>query len=1344
MSTVTTIILEFLSLFFAENCAKSYQKLDMLIFRIYNPAQFHERHTCPFGGGVMRKPRVLALVYLILFLSSQAFGQTSNATVGGTVADATGALIPGVTVTATNTATGIVTTVVSNEAGAYQFASLQTGNYTISAELPGFQTQTYNGVALGGSQQVRLNFTLQVGSVATAVEVSVAADTAIATTSASVGSVLPEYKVRDLPLAGRNVMDLVSTSAGSGPEASNGLDGYFAGSRLSSVNTTRDGFVVSDGRYDFGAYSNTYVSPDLVEEVRVVTSSVDAEASRGAGQVAMVTRSGTNEFHGSVFFSNRNSALEASNWFNNFNRVQKNYSNRNQFGGRVGGPVIRNRTFFFVLVDEQRQVFRKTFVGNVLTAEARQGIFRFFPGVDNQNAVGLNPVVDRNGNPIRPAAATGDLQQFSVFGRDPFRPGFDPTGIIQNTYLSRMPLPNDFTVGDGLNTAGIRFTRHSSLLDPSQAQIFDQDRDQINTRIDHNFSSGHKFSFVYTWERDYGITTEAGIMNWPGGYNGKAQRTPRLATGSLVSTLTPNLVNELRVGYKNSAFGTRASFQVGRKGNDDIADLTEEAKKVLALLPTRNGTPFVVRTTLFPENFLAITSNLDGQSRESVSPLYTYADTLSWNQGTHSFKIGGELRYGSTRGWNDTWFVPRVDLGPGGVPVAGITNVTIPGLTGNNQNVARNLLTDLSGSVAQIMQGFDIRDTKNPAFLGYTDGVKIKERDVHSNEFSLFFKDTWKVTPAVTLNLGIRYDWYGVPWDSNGQLGRAVGAEKGLCGISCGDITRVEFVGKNSPNPERKVHNDDFNNFAPSVGLSWSLPWLGQDKTVIRAGYGWSYVTNSLKGVPGNIAAVAGSLPGTFGGSGANGLIYTQAAYLSLQNFTLPIPRIAPLLPDPLDGQRSNVFQMYSSERPNPYIQNYNFGIQRQLAADWTLDVGYVGTKGTRLYGAYNLNNVELLKNGFLDAFNITRAGGDARLFDDMLRGLNIPGAGVVNGTTITGSAALRTFTSTRTFIANGSVGQLADFLNRSTSVTGRGGGFVRNSGLYPENFFVMNPQFNGARLNTNPGSSTYHSLQVQLTKRLSQGFTNSTSYVWSRGLGENDGDGFIDYRDPQNQRLNKAVLGFHRTHTFIANGTYELPFGPGRPLLNAAPGWVHRLVERWQLGGIVNVMSGQPLSITALIATTSQATAATTPNIVGDFPKSTGQVTRLANGVSYFPGIQQIADPGRAGVTTLNGLQGTFTNKAITDAQGNPLLVNPAPGQVGNMGLKWLEGPGLVRFDMNLIKRVRLAETREFEFRMDAINVLNRPNFGNPVADINAANFGRITTASGERSFVVNARLNF
>src|ERR1044071_1147884 len=206
------------------------------------------------GDRAMKKLAAVLAVFVCLISVHHASAQTSNATLGGTVSDTSGAFIPGVSVTATNTGTGIVSTVLSNEAGAYQFASLQTGTYSVSADLPGFQTQTYNNVTLGVSQQVRLNFTLQVGGVAQSVEVNVAADTLIATTSSSVGAVLPDYKVKDLPLGGRNVIDLVGTISGVQRGGRDNTFAIFAGNRSSGVTTTRDGVSVNDTRHnDVGA-----------------------------------------------------------------------------------------------------------------------------------------------------------------------------------------------------------------------------------------------------------------------------------------------------------------------------------------------------------------------------------------------------------------------------------------------------------------------------------------------------------------------------------------------------------------------------------------------------------------------------------------------------------------------------------------------------------------------------------------------------------------------------------------------------------------------------------------------------------------------------------------------------------------------------------------------------------------------------------------------------------------------------------------------------------------------------------------------------------------------------------
>ena len=290
----------------------------------------------------------------------------------------------------------------------------------------------------------------------------------------------------------------------------------------------------------------------------------------------------------------------------------------------------------------------------------------------------------------------------------------------------------------------------------------------------------------------------------------------------------------------------------------------------------------------------------------------------------------------------------------------------------------------------------------------------------------------------------------------------------------------------------------------------------------------------------------------------------------------------------------------------------------------------------------------------------------------------------------------------------------------------------------------MANPQFANVTLNGNPSNSTYHSLQLQLTKRLSHGFQNSFAYTWSRTIGENDNDAALNYLNDRNRTTMKSLLGFHRTNDFRSNGTYELPFGPNRTFLKTAPGWVSRIVERWQLGGIFGFSSGAPLTITAATSTFNQFTSGT-PALAGKFPKSTGSVTEQPGGVvNYFAALQQIQDPAVSGVTASQTLQGSFSNFAIADANGTPLLLNPVPGTLGNLGLRWIEGPKTINLDMNLVKRVKLAENKEFEMKMDAINILNHPLFAAPNLNIDSSSFGRITTATGARTFVLNARLNF
>jgi hypothetical protein len=1317
--------------------------------------------------------RVTAAGLLCLLLSLNAFSQSTNATVGGTVQDATGAIVPGVNITATNTGTGIATSVLSNESGAYQFASLQPGTYEIKAELRGFQTAVTKNFQLGGAQQARLNFTLQVGTAGgTTVDVNVEADTVLATSSNSIGTVLSGDKVRDLPLTTRDVFGLVSTTAG--VQSSGGFIGNFAGGRLSQVNTTRDGINVSAGRFEDGAWSITYSSPDLVEEVKIVVAPVDAETSRGIGQVSMVTRSGTNQYHGSVFWANHNSALDANNWFNNFNGVAKNYDNRNQFGGRIGGPIVKNKTFFFALYEGQRDLKREQATGATLTPMAKAGIFRYFPGVDNNNASNANAVVDRSGNPVKPAGATGDLAAIDLFGnctfngvpvancrtyQDPLRPAISTSAFIQES-LKRMPTPNEYTAtGDGLNTAQIRFTRRVEGLDFTNGNGPDVNRDQYNLRIDHNFNSSHKLSFIGTKEKTWGGAGQAVQRAWPDAFDGLAVKRPDVYIITLTSTLKPTLFNELRAGRRRSI---DQQFPPANRP-DDIG------QEVLKFVPMANGVPFQA----LPTNWSFLTYGGFGRFRGHESPLYSIGDDLSWNHGKHAFKGGVEFRDTKSSGFGDPAFTPNATFGAGSNPVLGLDNIAYTGLTTNAATTARSLLTDLTGSIAQINQSFGIASAQNTTLAG-APTIPVKFYRQNQREFSAYFKDDWKFRSDLTLNLGVHWEYYGQPFEGNGLDARVIGNdESALTGITCtsspgtigftstcSNLAQVQFVGKNSPNPDTTVNlkGNDLNNWAPSVGLSWNVPWFGKGKTVLRSGYGISY-QGALRNFI-TVDSTVGTVPGiNLVGNASNGITYVPSTYTSLSNISLPVP-----LPAGTPAQSPFIVQttdrtlgISTYNRVAAYTQNWNLEIQRQIARNTTIEVRYIGTKGTKLWGTVNLNQIDALHHNkdLFDAFNAARNGGESALLDQLLMGLNFGAAantpglangGVVNGTTWTGAMAVRANPTTRAQLANGNVGAFVNSLNTNL-LTGTGstnfGAILRRAG-FPENYISVNPQFSAVSMLDNIGSSTYHAMQLQFTRRFTKGLSATATWTWSKALGDSDTDAGATYRDPTNRSLEKTLLGFDHTHQVTSNGIYELPFGTGHALLGSSPGWVQQIVNKWQLGGIMNYNTGAPLSFTSGVSTIS--TVGAQPNIVAALPKGLGKVTKSSGSVTYFAGYTQIADPGFVIPTSnaLNGLSAGYSNKAIVDPNGQVVLVNPQPGEIGTLGYNTMKGPSSLQFDMNIVKRFKIQESREFEFRLDALNVLNHANFGTPTTAINNNNFGRITTATGSRSFVVNTRFNF
>lgn len=1250
----------------------------------------------------MKRRVPYGLVWLVFFVSAAVSAQTTNATLSGTVLDPTGAVVPNTRIAAENVGTAVVLTTVTNEAGIYLFPSVQPGVYRLTAEAQGFRRHIFNDVTVEVGARININFSLQVAAAGETVDVTAQADS-LFTGTATVGGVITGRRVQELPLPDRNALGLVLTQPGL-------VGDNFAGARTGAVNVTIDGINVMDQNVNSGVNSLIVPNVDSVEEVRVVTSPVDAEFGRGSGQVQIATRSGSKDFHGSVYEFHRNTALNANNWFNNLRGDPRDSLISHNFGGRLGGPITRERTFFHFNYDGLRDRTAESVTATTYTQTARQGIFRFFPGVQNGNADAAVPTVDVLGNPVRPANAAGALQSINLFGRDPNRPASDPSGTVQKL-LAVMPPPNNFRSGDGLNTAGHTWRRRATT-----------NFNQYRLKIDHAINSRHRTSFSFTRE-DVEIPNGFMAQSFPRSPGGSVKEVDALYVAQLTSTFSPKAFNEFHAGAQRGRARFYAPWEL--PGGKE-------------LLPAVNGYGYL---PVFSLTVDPIRTDNDPQGR--ISPLYVYGDTFHLNKGKHDVKFGGELRFSSTNGFDDAGLMPRVAFGYGyGPGFVGINSFAIPGL-GANEATAQLLLADLAGSVDNVVQSFNASFGPEPKFLA----GEGRQRTWRQRELSLFVQDDFKLKSNVTFNVGMRYEFYGIPWDANGRTAGLVGGSSGLFGISGtswsdmyrpgrykGSFTQVQLIGKRSPIPNSQLYNDDWNNFAPAVGLSWSIPYFGKDKTILRAGYSVAYTREGLR----LIDVVAGDQPGLKSNS-----FDISEGYLDLTRIRLPLEPIGePLEIVPLTD-RSQAAWAFDNNLRTPYIQNWNFSVQRQLPGNFTVDVRYVGSKGTKLIRTVNLNEVNIFENGIVDAFRVTQAGGNAPLLDQLFAGFDL-GLGVVNGRTVTGSASARAFTSTRGYLANNNVGSFASYLN-TVGVGEERGALLRFADL-PENWIVVNPQFGGAFYVGNFSNATYHSLQLDTKKRLSKGWTLESNYTWSRALGDEEGDSqnlLNSYRNGRDRRVDKRLLLFHRTHVSRSNGIWELPFGPNRHFLGQSRGVVARLVEGWQLGGIFNLFSGAPTSLYASVSSFNQHLD-NTATLVGSLPKNTGVVKHTDNGIVYFDGLKQVDDPAAGTLTALQLLNTRSTLKAIAGSSGAIIAVNPSPGNLGSLSQTYLEGPGSFRLDVNLIKKVSLKEGKELHLRADAINVLNSPIFGGPNADINSTNFGRITAAGGDRVVVLSARINF
>jgi hypothetical protein len=1286
----------------------------------------------------MRKHFATAIL-LCLAISGFAFSQGGNAQLGGVVTDPSAALIPGASISVTNTDTGVTNTAITNESGAYNFPSLQPGSkYRVSASLPGFQTKTVTNLELPVASNNRQDFQLAIATSTTTVEVQSEANAAITAAGASVGDVLPEARIRSLPMVGNNVLDLLDILPGLRMSPAGSEFDTIGGLGMNTINATRDGLSIVDGRYDaqsFGrnTFSTTVLNPDLVGEIRLILSPIDAELGRGNAQIQIQTRSGTNRYTGSAVWNIQNSALNANSWGNNNDTVngvwtptKPDWRNAHQYTVSFGGPIIRNKTFFFALWDQNISNTRDLQSPTVLTETAKQGIFRYWSGYNPDDAGGTPtttpttntnpnyPSVDDAGNPRAPLVNpnntpyTGGLRCFSIFGNIKVGPGgttspftqadcpggtavinstpwdskrtvFDPTGYVAKV-LALMPAANYFRGGDGLNTAQHRFLRGrkgaSNGADAVTGTDAYSNRKQINIKIDQNFGT-HRINGSWSYQMD---DNGDNIAAWPDGINGSQRNRPTVLTINATSTFGASVLNEARFGMN---YNTRGQIPAWRSSNQSVVEAAEAL-----MMPggtSANGKTYQVvinpSASVGVGNAAQVMSangqlNAGSVNIGNTTSLYNYADTVSWTRGKHAFKFGGDLRLPRSNGHN-AQTLPVVSFGNNNSASSTVSPFTttsnfatqLPGLPSNSRNRTAALSYLLNGSISGISHQYWMESQTDRDTGVWQDWATRdqRSRDQVSSEFAFFVKDDYKVTSRLTLNLGVRYETYRSPYLRSGLTSAALGLGDGMFGASRGaggelfdnwlqpgglfltgygsnsanplscqsgvtqstalplstcdpnQLTTLEFVGPNTPNPGKVAIPDDWNNFGPNIGFALQVPWFGNEGAgvTIRGGYGITYGSAGRNGI--SIDTLLGSAPGntlaanlTFTDSNIASILATRALNLTDIQSLVPVRTVrAPGATVPIYA-RSTGFTAYDPNFATPYTQNLTLSLTRQMSRQLTVDVRYVGTLARKQAGSLDLNTSTVYYNPeLLDALVRTRAGEDVPLFDQMFAGLNLAGVTgygpvgtVVNGVMQRGSAHLRRNSTVQDDLADGDFEGVANALvtlaptglqplptNPATgqSLTGVQQRTLRNgcdrlannltniaTRCFPENYLQANPQFQTATYNANLGHTNYHSLQVQTTIRPIQGTSLQATYSWAKSM-EQAASGFTD---PLQRDLDYS-MGRQGAHSLRMNGTFELPLGPNKLLMGNTSGWMARLVERWQTSVILNLATGSPADIT-------------------------------------------------------------------------------------------------------------------------------------------------------------------
>ena len=1273
----------------------------------------------------------------LLLLASHAWAQTGTSSLRGKVLDSSRAVIDGATVTVANQAQGISRDAKTSSTGEFEFLALPPGTYVLTVEKAGFTKYEQRNLQLLVNVPTSVTVPLEVGAITTEVQVSGVAP-AINTEDASLGIAFGENQVKELPLEGRNVPDLLTLQPGvayTGNRADTGASdtrsGAVNGARSDQGNLSLDGIRVNDE----GGHAFTSVLPvtlDSVQEFRVTTSNSNADEGGTSGaQVALVTKSGTNTFHGSLYEYLRNTYTSANDYFNKLTQLQNctlpspNDCNqapkliRNIFGGSIGGPIKKDRLFFFLNFEGTRRAESTVSSVEVPSLAMRDGVLQYLCLNPSQCPGGAGSAVQgSSGQTYTPAAGYFALGPQQLKQMDPAQAGPDAAATA---YFQTLPNPNSNAVGDGYNYQGFVF-----------ASPTHQTQNVYIGRMDYNLTQDGKQRLSLTAaSRDDSDDTCGGCQPYFPGQAPQGQTVyhNKGLIASYSAVIHPNLMSNFHYGFVRESFGSL--------GNSDL--------------------PWVIF------NFSQAVTRTQNFQR----PMHNFSEDFSWIHGKHTLQFGGyvlvmrnpRLNYTSSfdSGSTNSSFTTTSGFAGKNSPL----NPALGGFPDVDPSFAVSYdypITDLLGMITQATTVFNYN--RQLQLLPANSPIS---RRYAQNSYEPYIQDIWKVKPNLTLTLGLRYSLFSPVWESNGlqvcpspSLGNwfSARAAAGASGTPSSQDVPLQVDWCGAANKKGGYWNWDYGNLGPRVAFAWAPNQTGGvlgklvgngNKSSIRGGFGMVYDRfgqGVIDEFSGNSFGLTTSLTNPI--TPLNSLPRLTDVNVIPPSLLQPAPG-APSFPETIPSMQSlgasNFGSSLDTSLKTPYSYTLDLSVERDLGAGFSLDLAYVGRLSHRLLSSQDVAQPLDLrdKKSGLDYFSAIQPL--ARLYE--LQGVTdatfndsmvspkviqywtnmiqapINGGAYALGAQTGGCGKGGPATTTDPVLAvfdlfcgvSGVETTALQALDVPT-ISGFGNGGIPDatgdpacgqSGhplcqYYPvggPNSFY-NPQYVSLMTLRSNGFSNYNALQVSLRHQMTHGVQFDFNYTYSKSIdlcsdaervgnyGSLNFNGGCQVFNAWSPNLFRAVSDFDTTHQVNSNWIIDLPVGRGRPLGGNVNRAADAVIGGWQLSGLFRWTSGFPYTIY---------------NNPADYPTDW-----------YWEGaaMPTVAHVKSGAYHQADGNVNIFPDPATAQTLFNPAL----PGQVGVRN--FVRGDGYFGIDLGLSKRWKLPwnDKQTVALRWEVFNVTNSTRF--------------------------------